>query len=281
MRAGRIPICETCLSAATVPQTAHPGAQCGLCGEALGFESQRFAASLSALSIDSGPLCTSCRRLPPPFRRAAAFGVYGGALRALLHLFKYSGVRALAPVLGRQLAKAIIELAPLLDPAAEILVVAVPLARARARGRGFNQAELLAAHAIAQLRRSHPTLRLRPAHRVLVRTRETESQFGLNPRQRRDNLRGAFATPEPALIAGRDLLLIDDIYTTGATARACTAALRRAGARSVIVATLARAQQEQATGWAAWDSPAVPVPPARFGQGSATPAEDPYRRTHA
>ncbi len=82
---------------------------------------------------------------------------------------------------------------------------------------------------------------------LLERQRATESQAGLTPHQRRANVRGAFFVPHPETMKGRDVLLIDDIYTTGATARACATALKRAGAAHVWVATVARAQKEFAT----------------------------------
>ncbi len=109
---------------------------------------------------------------------------------------------------------------------------------------------------------------MRAAHGLIKRVRETESQFGLTPRARRLNLRGAFAMREAGAVRdevrGRDVLVIDDIYTTGATARACAQVLRRAGARSVLVATLARAQVESV---AMWDSGAVQrLPIGRFGE---------------
>ena len=155
------------------------------------------------------------------------------------------------------------DLAPTLDPAAETVVTAVPLYRSKARERGFNQAELLAAGALRELRRSHPQLRLRAAHTVLARVKQTESQFGLNPRQRRENLRGAFAVPDPALVAGRDVLLVDDIYTTGATARACASSLRRAGAGRIFFASVSRAQAETVALW-------EPMPAPTTASGTCT-----------
>ena len=100
------------------------------------------------------------------------------------------------------------------------------------------------------MRRRHPqwVLKLEPS--LLKRVRATVSQAGLTTHQRRQNLRGAFFVPRPAHLAGRHILLIDDIYTTGATARACSRVLRNAGAASVRVATVARAQRE---GVAFWD----------------------------
>ena len=252
LRTSSLPVCELCLRALRPQAETHPGRLCGICGEALGFESERFLAG-------RGPaeqICTPCRLVPPAFARAVAFGVYGGELRAMIGLLKFEGLRSAAEPLGRLLANAIAELAPgvnlpapCLDPAVEILVTAVPLFRGKTRERGFNQAELLTSRALDQLRRTHPSLHLRAAHGILSRVKQTESQFGLNPRQRRENLRGAFSAPDPGLVAGRDVLLVDDIYTTGATARACASVLSRAGARQIFVVTLARAQTETVALW--------------------------------
>ena len=137
--------------------------------------------------------------------------------------------------------------------------------RGKERGRGFNHAELLADAAVRELKRQRPEWRLCRAHGALSRVRETESQFGLTPHARRSNLRGAFAVRDADAVTGRDVLLIDDIYTTGATARVCSQVLRKAGARSVLVVTLARAQVETV---ALWDGEATSrsLPVEGFGQ---------------
>lgn len=247
VRSASLPLCEACLEALRPQAETHPSLLCPVCGEALGFESERFLAGRGI----GEQVCTPCRRVPPAFIRAVAFGVYGGELRELIGLLKFEGLRAAAGPLGGLLAGVIVDLAPMLDPSAETLVAAVPLFRRKARERGFNQADLLAVRALRELGRSHPELRLRAAHGVLTRIKPTESQFGLNPRQRRHNLRGAFAVSDPVLVRDRDVLLVDDIYTTGATARACASVLRQAGARHVFVATLARAQTETVALWEA------------------------------
>ena len=126
-----------------------------------------------------------------------------------------------------------------------MLVVPVPLFKARRKARGFNQAELLARAATRAMRSFRPDWEGEFAPGVLARQRATESQAGLSLDQRRRNLRGAFFVPDPARVRDRNVLLIDDIYTTGATARACSLALTRAGAASVWVATAARAQRRQ------------------------------------
>jgi ComF family protein len=162
-------------------------------------------------------------------------------MRELIHALKYDGLRPVAPRLGELLAHAIAQLAP--EAPAELLVVPVPLHRSRHADRGFNQARLLAAEAIVCLRRHHTAWRLALAPSTLMRLRETESQAGLTPRQRRLNVRSAFGVSDPAPVFGRHVLLIDDILTTGATARAAARALLQAGAESVWVATLARARR--------------------------------------
>jgi ComF family protein len=126
---------------------------------------------------------------------------------------------------------------------AEMLVVPIPLHRTKYAQRGFNQARALAREAINILRRTHPEWKLTLAPRTLMRLRATESQAGLTPRQRRLNVRGAFSVTDPAVVTMKHVLLVDDILTTGATARAAARACTRAGAASIWVATLARARR--------------------------------------
>ena len=166
-------------------------------------------------------------------------------MREAIHALKYDRLRPAARELGRMLARAIAQLAG--EAPAEMLVVPVPLHRSKYAQRGFNQSRSLAAEAIEFLRKSHPQWRFTLAPSTLMRLRSTDSQAGLTPRQRRQNVRGAFSVSDPAQVAAQHILLVDDILTTGATARAASAALLRAGAASVRVATLARAQR--ATGF--------------------------------
>ena len=123
-------------------------------------------------------------------------------------------------------------------PAGAIAVVPVPLYPKRKMQRGFNQAEVIARAALKHLSRHAERFEFVPG--ALVRSRDTGSQIGLSRHQRRENLRGAFAVGDPTRVEGRYILLIDDVYTTGATASECARVLLRAGAKRVWVATVAR-----------------------------------------
>ncbi len=167
-------------------------------------------------------------------------------MRDAIHALKYGRLQPAARGLGRLLAEAIAQLAA--EAPAKLLVVPVPLHRKKYAQRGFNQARLLAGEAIGFLRRSHPQWQLKLAATTLMRLRATESQAGLTSRQRRLNVRGAFSVSDPSAVSMKHVLVIDDILTTGATARAAARALVRAGAASVWVATLARARRVSEAG---------------------------------
>lgn len=218
-----LPVCEPCL-AGIVP---FEGTLCSVCGEKLA--GLRFAA-------DPAPLCELCRRARPRFVKAVAYGAYAGALRDLLHVFKYQQVRAAAPLLGGFLSRAVAAA----GIAVPLLLIPVPLATAKQRARGFNQAEGIA-RAFARLR---PVAGIQLDTGSLVRVRETVSQTGLTRHQRQANLRGAFAVTRPERVRGKRILLVDDVMTTGATAGECARVLLRAGASAVFVATVARAIRE-------------------------------------
>lgn len=245
LRFSSLPICESCWSA-VAPQT---GVLCAHCGEDLGLPQ----SSLAQHSTDEPGLCDICTRQPAEFAKAVAYGSYENELRGLIHLLKYEGMTPIARRLGERLALAVAELP--IAPNTDVLVVPVPLYRSKQRQRGFNHAERIALALIRQMRRTGKTHRWTLARTALLRQRATDSQSRLSPAGRRRNLRGAFAVRNAARVRDREVLLVDDIYTTGATAAACSRTLLRAGAKTVWVATVARAQRE---GVVMWDAGAMP-----------------------
>jgi ComF family protein len=221
-----VPVCDACLGEFPV----RSGHACVRCGDSI---------DAPLVSAPEKNLCRACRLAPPAFLRAVAYGPYEGRMRDAIHVLKYSRMHAAARILGPMLAAAVDRLAT--EAPAEMLVVPVPLYRSKRAARGFNQARLLAIHAIQALRKTNPRWCLTLAPHALMRVRATQSQAGLTTRQRRQNLRGAFRVSDISAVAGRHILVIDDIFTTGATARAAARALVNAGAAGVWVATLARA----------------------------------------
>lgn len=216
------------------------GGLCSVCGERL---ISPFAFAAENQSPDIGEvLCGLCRRLQPPYVKATAYGSYDGGLRELIHLLKYNQVRPAANVLGRMLVEAMEDLQPLFT-VSEILIVPVPLHSRKLRQRGFNQSELIARAAL-KLKFSAGRFQLIPG--LLERQRETKSQIGLSRHQRRENIRGAFVVAKPLDVEGREVLVVDDVFTTGTTVSECARILRRAGASKVFVATVARTLKTEA-----------------------------------
>ena len=175
-------------------------------------------------------LCCPCQKEPPPFDRALAAAVYDGPPATAIKRFKFGRQLAYLPVLQHWLKQPWCQ--ELLHEAD--LLVPVPLHSRRLKARGFNQALLLA--------QAFPERPL--AREVIVRVRHTVPQIGLNPKERRENVRGAFVVPHPQQVNGKRILLLDDLYTTGATAKECARVLRQAGARQVDVLTVARVRHE-------------------------------------
>ena len=209
----RDPLCGACWSG--IERIRH--LDCPQCG----------AASFDVTAEPPGPTCLSCRQAPPAFDYARSAAQYRGPLREALHAFKFRGKRALARVLGDLVVE---QWGASL--AGEVLaLVPVPLARDRARERGYNQAELLAARLGIRL-----DIPVKP--RWLRRVKATLPQTDLTAAERRANVRGAFSASLG--VAGQHVVVIDDVFTTGATVDECARALRAAGAARVGVLTVAR-----------------------------------------
>ncbi|MGH9466404.1 MAG: ComF family protein [Terriglobales bacterium] len=214
--ARRLPVCTRCLQ--SVPELTLP--PCRQCGKAL------------PLADESGErICLHCLADPPDYDGAICSAAYSGAGRELIHLLKFGGVRPVAEFWAQRMAA----LAPRL-PEPPDLVVPVPLGRRRQRERGFNQSGEIA-------RRLAVALGCAYGPKALRRRQETTPQSGLPLSERERNLSGAFAA-DRARLDGRSVLLVDDVLTTGATARAAARVLRRAGARRVMLAVAARTELE-------------------------------------
>lgn len=207
-------LCRPCL--ARVP--ALPAPRCPRCAEP---------------GRRPGP-CAACRHEPPPFALVGAAGLYAPPLRDAIRALKYRPAAPLAEVLGRLAAQAYREALAGQSQACprDLCVVPVPAHRRRVGRRGFDHAAALARVVAGAIDRP-----LSPD--ILIRHRATHPQAGLNPAERRANLADAFSVNRTGLEA--PLLLVDDVVTTGATARACARVLRAAGAREVHVCAVARA----------------------------------------
>ncbi len=183
------------------------------------------------LVADAAGPCDRCRRTPPAFTIARAACRFAGPARAAIHALKFDGVRSAAAPLAALLAADFDRWPALRDGVDAVLPI--PLHPVRRRGRGYDQAAMLATGLATA--RALPTL-----SGVVARARATPPQVGLDRAARLVNLTGAFTVRVPAAVAGRTLLLVDDVLTTGATADACARALLEAGAREVRVYTVAR-----------------------------------------
>lgn len=180
-------------------------------------------------------LCAACVARPPAFHNARAVMAYGDVPRKLIGALKYGDRQDGAPAFARWLKRAGGELI-----AQSQVIIPVPLHRRKLFERRFNQSALLGLR-LARLA-GLPILM-----DGLTRTRYTENQAGLAQKARLDNVKGAFAVPERHRVSleGKRVLLIDDVFTTGATAGACAQALMRGGADEISVLTLARVVQSR------------------------------------
>jgi ComF family protein len=209
---GQKMICDDCLSKVTYIKPPI----CRVCGKP---RDKYFA----------GDRCEDCSREVMPFTIARSVVLYDGVIKEAIHKFKFEGKKTLSSFLGRFLVEHL-KLGEI--PVKKIdVVIPLPLSRNRERQRGYNQTELLAKEISAQ----YP---IKMDSRSLIKSKDVAPQFELSRVNRLLNIKGAFSCSP---LTGKNVLLIDDIYTTGATVREASRALKAAGAGDVYVLTLARA----------------------------------------
>lgn len=214
-KAGGKVICRDCLDSLRPDRSPH----CPVCG--------RFFDGAG------GPhVCGPCLNRTPPFTRHRSYAKYAAQAKDVVLLFKYRGHeplgRALAGLIDRELG-----LEEDLWNGVEA-VVPVPLHPGKLRRRGYNQAAVLARH-LAKLR-GLPFVGNR-----LLKTRNNPAQMSLDAAEREANVRGAYLVKKPGPLDGRVVLLVDDVFTTGATVAECSRVLLQAGAVEVRAITFARA----------------------------------------
>jgi ComF family protein len=215
-----IPFCHACMAALL---QSLPEPLCAQCG--------RPIVSSAVREGISQPLCHLCRTGVYAFDYARSFGAYTPRMSHAILLLKYGNVVPLGAWFARRLV-GLAQSQPL-DFGVDV-VVPVPLDRGRRRERGYNQAELIA-KPLARL------LGIPFRSYLLVRTRPRPNQLRLTRRERWETVRGAYATLKGAQVDKLRVLLVDDVFTTGATLDACSRALKGAGAARVVGLTVARA----------------------------------------
>ncbi len=200
------PICTGCWDSIQ----PYEGPKCDKCG--------------MPLDSDSSIICGECIKDQPAFRSVRTFGLYKGPLRKAINLLKYHNMKRLSKPLSGMILRMKIPRADTVMP--------VPLYKERLRQREFNQSALLAKYTAKNT--GTPLL-----VNCLVKVKDTMPQVGLSSRERRRNIRNAFGVDKKELIKGKDIILVDDVITTGATVRECSRVLKKAGAGSIYVMALA------------------------------------------
>ena len=219
LEGGRKGICADCLAGIRWIEPPF----CSVCG-----------TPFSSREVENHP-CGTCITNEKYFTMARALGYYEGPLQEAIHRWKYQGTTSLTPLFGEWMAEA---LQRYWQPGPPDLLVPVPLHTKRLRERGFNQA-LLLAREISQ----HTGI---PYHkRILRKKKPTLPQVNLRGSEREKGVRGAFQRIEKEGLDGKSILLVDDVYTTGATVNECSKVLLAGGAKRVDVLTLAHAMMRR------------------------------------
>lgn len=203
---------------------------CHRCYKGLPFISDHrcIKCSTPLRMIEDGPTCEQCINSKYYFDRAISVVKYEADIKTLIYKFKYSSHTYLATTLGLIMAHKLKEEGIEAD-----IIIPVPLHKNREKERGFNQATLIGKYISKEVNIPLDT-------DILIRTKNTEVMHNLTRRERLENVKEAFKVSNKRVIRNKDILLVDDIFTTGATVDACSKELVDSGARSVTVLTFAR-----------------------------------------
>ena len=222
-----------------IKETLYPSfcVGCGKCGSILCMNCfEKIERSITGMCFHCGRIsknsriCRDCRRKNKFVSAIIWSSSYKDeVVRELVHEFKYGGVYEAGDILAEILSQRLFGVSFSKEL---LLVVPVPLHKNKLRKRGFNQAEYLA-RSISKSHNLHGGL-------FLTRKRETQTQVKLSKSERSKNLAGSIVCNEPKVVLGRDILLLDDVATTGATLNECARALKEAGAKKIYAAVVAR-----------------------------------------
>jgi len=206
------PICTGCWDSIN----PYKGPKCGKCG--------------IPLDSDSSIICGECIKDEPAYNSVRSFGLYKGPLRKAINLLKYHNMKRLSKPLSKVMLQ--------MDIPKADAVIPIPLYKDRLRQREFNQSALLAKYTA---KNTGAALLVD----CLVKIKDTKPQVGLSSRERRRNIKNAFDVEKKEFIKGKDILLMDDVITTGATVRECSRVLKKAGAANIYVLALAHVKDRK------------------------------------
>jgi ComF family protein len=212
-------ICEDCFK--TIELIERP--YCVKCGKPL--------MPTDAFKQDRGILCLNCKRKKYSFEFSRSVGIYHRVLKKCIHLFKYYGEKKLAKPLGKLMVDYLLknnEFKNKLD-----LIIPVPLHKNDLKKRGFNQSVLLG-KVIGDY------FSIPVGESVLIKKKLTPFQINLSKKEREKNILRAFSVEKPEEVKGKNILILDDVFTTGATVEECAKELMKAQAKNIFVLTLAR-----------------------------------------
>lgn len=221
-----------CISCGNIIDDSRPYALCDFCVATLHWANEKTCEKCGKV-LPKGiahSFCTDCTQISHAFEKGFACVQYARAERDLIHSFKYKD----KAYLGRKLAEMMYDRIMVEEDLSFDLIIPVPMFKKKERKRGYNQAEILA--------RSLGKLMGLPCNsKILKRTLETEPMSNLGAKERRENIKNAFTIDKTwvTILRRKTILLVDDVYTTGSTADACTESLLDAGATKVYLLTFA------------------------------------------